>query len=141
MQDYISVLVGALTVSRRSSVAAIVSAPDMYLGIAQATPRGLTLNELVSNALDHAFPEDRATHPEPQVTVELRECDDILKLVVEDNGIMMPEDEDRSPQATLGLDIVHMLAKQLEGQLRVETTQGTRVEVSFARAQVNARNR
>jgi len=51
MQDYISVLVGALTVSRRSSVAAIVSAPDMYLGIDQATPCGLILNELVSNAL------------------------------------------------------------------------------------------
>jgi len=140
MEDYINVLVRELAASRGSSVATLVSAPDIVLGIDQATPCGLILNELVSHALDHAFPEDRAPDPAPQVTVELREWDDTLKLVVEDNGIGIPEDEGRGHQATLGLDIVNMLANQLEGELHIETTQGTRVEVSFPRAKANGRN-
>ncbi|MCD6287035.1 MAG: PAS domain S-box protein [Anaerolineae bacterium] len=134
MEDYINVLVSELATSRVSSVATTVSASGSHLGIEQATLCGLILNELVSNALDHAFPEDRAPDPAPQVTVKLRERDDATELVVEDNGVGMPADIARNHQAALGLDIVMMLAKQLEGQLYVETTQGTRVEVSFPRA-------
>ena len=140
MEDYINVLVGELMDSRGSSVATIVSASDVYLGIDQATPCGLVLNELVSNALDHAFPEDRGTDPAPQVTVELREYGDTLKLVVEDNGTGLPSDQDRDDQPQPGVDILNLLTNQLEGHLHIETAQGTRVEVSFPRAKINAQN-
>jgi len=139
MEKYINDLVRDLAGSRRSSLTTLVSAPDILLGIDQATLCGLIVNELVSNALDHAFPEDRVPDPAPQITVDLRQCDNSLKLVVEDNGIGMPEDEDRGHQTTLGLDIAKVLVDQLDGQLHIETTQGTRVEVSFPRAQINPR--
>jgi len=139
MEEYISLLVRELAGSHRSSVATIVSAPNIHLGIDQAIPCGLILTELVSHALDHAFPEDRGTNPAPHVTVDLRESDDTLKLVVENNGVGMPEDDNRGHQAALGLDIVRVLADQLEGQLYTETPPGTRVEIGFPRARAGAR--
>jgi PAS domain S-box-containing protein len=137
MEEYINGLVRELVASRHSSVTAGVNAPNIVLWIDQATPCGLILTGLVSNALDHAFPEDRTTGPAPQVTVDLRESNDTLRLVVEDNGIGMPEDKERDHEAALGPDIVTVLVDQLEGQFHVETTPGTRVEVSFPRANVN----
>ncbi|HJS58929.1 MAG TPA: ATP-binding protein, partial [Vicinamibacteria bacterium] len=88
----------------------------------KAVPCGLILNELITNALKHAFPDGRPG----TIRVELKRVDgDALRLVVSDDGagLSVGIDVERSP--SLGLDLVRMLAKQLDAALEVGRTRGT----------------
>jgi len=89
------------------------------VAVATAVPCGLILNELASNALKHAFPSDGG-----EVTVGLsREpATGRLRLWVRDNGVGLPADLDWRHARSLGLRLVQMLARQLEGT--VETGSG-----------------
>jgi len=79
-----------------------------------AVPCGLIINELVSNALKHGFPGERAG----RVTVELNPAEgQMLVLCVRDNGVGLPSGLDPANTATLGLKMVSKLAGQLNGQL------------------------
>jgi PAS domain S-box-containing protein len=98
------------------------------LGLAQAVPCGLIVNELVSNALEHAFPQGRAG----RITVEMRrDADDRLVLGVADDGVGLPAGLDFSQTATLGLQLVRILTTQLKGTLGVSRGQGSAFQVTF----------
>ncbi|MHC1743131.1 MAG: transporter substrate-binding domain-containing protein [Syntrophobacteraceae bacterium] len=102
------------------------------LPLEQAVPCGLIVNELVSNALKHAFPGDRAG----RVVVGLDVAEDRrLVLTVQDDGIGLPPDFDPETTSTLGLQIVSRLATQLEGQFEVGLPDGagTLFRVPFPR--------
>jgi PAS domain S-box-containing protein len=91
------------------------------LPLEQSIPCGLIINELVSNALKHAFPDNRAG----KVTVSLGPADaDHLLLRVVDNGVGPPPVFDLVTTPTLGLRLVSGLASQLAGQLTVEQPDG-----------------
>jgi two-component sensor histidine kinase len=99
-----------------------------YLGIGTAIPCGLIINELVSNALKHAFPGDR----EGEIYVGLhRKGDGEYALVVKDNGIGLPEDLDFPHANTLGMELVGSLVEQLDGRACWSTCSGTNVCISF----------
>ncbi|MBV8867350.1 MAG: PAS domain S-box protein, partial [Acidobacteriaceae bacterium] len=97
------------------------------LNIRQAIPCGLIVNELVTNCLKHAFPERR----NGTITLSLGCSQGLCLLVVQDNGIGLPEGFDWGQADSLGLQLVQVLTKQLDGVLRVDRTSGTRFEVSF----------
>jgi two-component sensor histidine kinase/CheY-like chemotaxis protein len=89
-----------------------VDGRPLILGVDQAIPAGLILNELISNALKHAFPDGRAG----AVVVEGRRRKGEVQLAVRDNGIGVPEGFQISQaEASLGLRIVAILARQLNG--------------------------
>jgi PAS domain S-box-containing protein len=91
------------------------------LPLEQAIPCGLIINELVSNALKHAFPDHRAG----KVTVALGPAPERrLVLRVTDNGVGPPPVMDLVTAPTLGLRLVSGLASQLGGQLTVEQPDG-----------------
>ncbi len=105
-----------------------VDATDVHLPIGAAIPSGLVVNELVSNALKHAFPEGR--HGTIGIRLE-RGDDDSAVLSVSDDGIGLPEDIDIAEATTLGLQLVSLLADQLGGSLTIHHRDPTRFEMRF----------
>lgn len=106
-------------------------APDLEpleVTITDAVPLGLIVNELVTNALKHAFPGGRRG----ELRVELaRSADGRRKLVVADNGVGMPEGFDIRTAETLGMQIVLMLVGQIGGEIAVGAGSGARFEILF----------
>jgi PAS domain S-box-containing protein len=99
------------------------------LEVSQAVPCGLLLNELVSNCLKHAFPQSRTG----VVRVELQPVPDgrALRLRVSDNGVGLAPGFDPRNLRTLGLQLVSDLARQLQGELKIESDKGAVFEVNF----------
>ncbi len=101
------------------------------LPLEQSVPCGLIINELVSNALKHAFPDDRSG----QVTIELRPTSERqLRLCVRDDGVGLQRDFVPANGSTLGLQLVSNLAEQLGGRLTVnhDAGKGTAFCVDFS---------
>jgi two-component sensor histidine kinase len=89
---------------------------------------GLVVNELVSNALKHAFPEPDA---KGRIHVVMRVDSDLVELSVADDGCGLPEGFDWGRTDSLGLQIVHSLARQLHGTISTDGTRGTAVTLRF----------
>jgi len=101
---------------------------DVALGIDRAIPCGLVINELISNALKHAFPDGRAG----TVRVELVAVDGgRLRLTVRDDGIGLPPGFAIDRAESLGLQLVHTLAEQLDAVLVVRSDGGAAFELTF----------
>lgn len=93
-----------------------------------AIPCGLIIHELLSNALKHAFPDQR----EGLIRIQLKSDDeDTFVLVVNDNGIGLPKDMDLKNTSSLGFQLVVTLTNQLRGEVTVERNGGTSIVVSF----------
>jgi PAS domain S-box-containing protein len=90
---------------------------SVNLGVDQAIPCGLLVNELVTNAFKHAFPEDRGG----EVRVELQPHEDGQRwcLRVADDGVGLPPDFDVQNMTSLGLKLIADLASQLGGTLAI----------------------
>jgi two-component sensor histidine kinase len=96
----------------------------------QATSCALIINELVQNAVGHAF-EGRA---EGSIVVRLAEQGDSLYIEIQDDGRGLPEDFDVTRQGGLGLQIVRSLVREdLKGEFELHPVngQGVRAIVSF----------
>jgi two-component sensor histidine kinase len=102
---------------------------DVYVDINKAIPCGLILNELISNALKHAFSGDGAG----AITVIIRKYDDKeIEIVVGDNGLGLPDDVDIRQPRSMGLHLVSGLVKnQLDGQIEVRRDHGTEFRIKF----------
>jgi two-component sensor histidine kinase len=106
----------------------IVEVSELQLEMSQAIACGLIINELVSNALKHAFPEDRVGH----VKIELRSSNSGQRVLeVSDDGVGLPADFDILNTNSLGLRLVQDLTDQLHGTLVVERDVGARFTISF----------
>jgi two-component sensor histidine kinase len=103
---------------------------DTSLGIDLATPCGLIITELVTNALRHAFPNDGTG----VIRVILKSSDEHeYELEVSDNGVGAPENLDLDSVETLGLQMVRSLVQnQLEGTIELDRSAGTRFVIKFA---------
>lgn len=94
----------------------------------RALPCALILNELLTNAFRHAFPDGRSG----EVAIRFREVEpQHLELVVEDNGVGAPPDFAAASEKSLGFRIVTILTRQLGGTLEHEPGRGTRFVLRF----------
>ncbi|HEX2694810.1 MAG TPA: histidine kinase dimerization/phosphoacceptor domain -containing protein [Acidobacteriota bacterium] len=101
---------------------------DAALGINSAIPCSLIVNELVTNALKHAFPGGR----KGEVRVNLRRgADGRSTLTVGDNGVGWPRGADFRKTDTLGMQLVTMLVDQLDGAIELVRKSGTAFRISF----------
>ncbi len=100
---------------------------DLFLDFDTAIPCGLIINELLSNALKHAFPDDK--HGE--IGISFRQDQGKYSLVISDNGIGFPADLDFKLTASLGLQLVATLTKQLGGQMTLDKINGTTFTLCF----------
>ena len=101
---------------------------NIYLDINTAIPCGLILNELVTNAFKHAFPEQKKGKIQ---IVFKKNRNKIYQLAVADNGIGLPDNLDLESTDSFGLQLVSLLVKQVEGDMTVRRTHGTRFEIAF----------
>jgi PAS domain S-box-containing protein len=89
------------------------TADEVALGVDKAIPCGIILNELVSNSLKYAFPNDQGG----TISVELRMREAAIELLVSDDGVGLPAGFDYRTAESLGLKLVHMLVEQIMGTL------------------------
>lgn len=104
--------------------------PGIELTITQAVPCGLILNELLSNAYEHAF--QGRSQGDIEVTVQQLE-EDLLMLRVKDNGIGMDPVELNGSASSLGITLVKTLSTQLKGELNYTRDNGSTFEIKFQR--------
>jgi PAS domain S-box-containing protein len=101
---------------------------DLRLSVDLAVPCGLIINELVSNSLKYGFPDGRGG----TIRIELhQQPDGRATLTVADNGVGLPEEVGFWSTQTLGLRLVGTLVRQLEGNVEVDRSEGTSVQVTF----------
>ncbi len=101
---------------------------ELTLAVDRAIPCGLVLNELMTNALKHAFPDGRRG----TIRVALSRVEGgLLRLSVRDDGIGLPAGTDLRKAGSLGLQLVSTLAEQLEGTVTLHNELGTTFELTF----------
>ncbi len=106
----------------------------LYLDIGTAIPLALIINELVSNSLEHAFPDDR----NGVISIGLKKAGNgDYTLSVSDDGVGIPDDLDLENTKTLGLQLVNMLTQQIgasteiDRDTRVKGRNGAEFRITF----------
>jgi len=100
---------------------------NVTLGIDDAVPLALILNELISNSLKHAFPGER----KGKINIRIEEKQGIITIELADNGIGTPANVQINNTKTLGLKIVQALTEQINGSIELARNSGTRFILSF----------
>jgi PAS domain S-box-containing protein len=113
---------------KADTVTITVDIAGTTLDIDMAITCGLITNELVSNALKHAFPLGQGG----QIRIAFSQDQGRLVLIVEDNGIGFPTHIDFRNTESLGLQLVITLVEQLEGWIELDRTVGTTFRVVFS---------
>ncbi len=132
MKEFVDRLLGQLLQSYQvgdTRIARVVRVDDYPFPISVAVPVGLIINELLSNALKHAF-EGR---DEGKIEVSLTASEDgRVNLRVSDDGVGLPPGFDINESKTLGLRLVKILAEdQLQGTLEVMSDGGATFNIEF----------
>ncbi|MEX0779203.1 MAG: histidine kinase dimerization/phosphoacceptor domain -containing protein [Balneolales bacterium] len=104
-----------------------VKAKGIYLNMIIAVPCALIINELITNAFKHAF----VGRENGEVTVSLTREADRHTLIIKDNGIGFPDNNDDS---TLGMSLIHGLVRQIKGTVTHKNKNGTSFMVTFEQA-------
>jgi PAS domain S-box-containing protein len=128
--DYLEELILHLRHSYGNSAARIAVELDVEplpLTLDLAIPCGLIVNELISNALEHAFPDCRSG----EIRVRFRRNGTAYCLEVADNGVGMRSGPVGGNHSSLGMKVVQALVRQLHGTLDIRQDGGTRFLLRF----------
>lgn len=137
VRDLAALLLGSYKHSADRISLALEMVDDVFAVVDVAIPCGLILSELISNALQHAFPGDR----EGEIRIQLRKTDaGEIVLQVADDGVGVPRDFDFRRTDTLGLQTVFGLGeRQLRGQVTPTVGHGVAWQVRFQDTSFGAR--
>ena len=129
-REYIDDLLGNVTALNGGSDRLVIREDigEVVLDVNKGIPCGLIINELVSNALRHAFPDGR------QGIIEVRMQSDSsggILLIVSDNGAGFPEYIDFRNTKSLGMQLVTSLVSQLDGTIELGKSEGTAFTINF----------
>lgn len=113
----------------RHDIVLTFEAQDHVIDIEAAIPLGLIVNEILSNAYMHAFPDNRAGHIRISFVNDTETR--MSTLVLQDDGIGMPDGFNRGQYKTMGLQIIQILCKQIEGTLTVKNNPGASFNITF----------
>jgi two-component sensor histidine kinase len=105
-----------------------IKADDISLGVDMAVPCGLIVNELVSNAIKHAFP--KGTDGIIEIFIRMLNASQ-MEIVVADDGIGFETKTPGPESSSLGLRLIDTLTTQLGGILSIETEKGTRFSITI----------
>ncbi len=124
MGEYLDRLVDQLTVVHGESgrISIFHDAGGVVLDVSTSIPCGLILNELITNAFKYAFPGDRSG----DIHVAMKHASDHeVELSVTDDGVGLPEGFDGTESGSLGMTLVHLLVKQLNGTFEATPAGGS----------------
>lgn len=98
------------------------------LNVSHCVPLGLILNEAITNAIKHAFPDKR----EGVIDISLKPiAQDHLQLAIKDNGVGLPAAFDLNNQASMGMKLMQGLSDDLDATFRVNNEGGTQILLDF----------
>jgi PAS domain S-box-containing protein len=116
---------------------------NIFFDMDTAVPLGLIVNEIVSNALKYAFPDENGgviriqlcREENEEAAKNSKESEEhkgtFYTLSVSDSGIGIPEDVNLKDPDTLGVQLVTILADQLGGKLELNRESGTEFIIRF----------
>lgn len=129
--DYLADVAGNLVRSfdrTGDTITLEVDAAPLIIDADMAVSCGLIANELISNAVKHAFPDGRRG----TIGIELSEdADGLATFIVHDDGVGMPADVDWAHMDSLGLQLVPQLARGLGGTAAFSANGGTTCTITF----------
>ena len=107
-----------------------IDIPDIKLGIDTAIPLGLLINETITNALKYGIVGDK----EGEISIAMKQGNNNEYILnIGDNGVGFPDTVDYKTSQSLGLKLMHNLARQLRGDInRDRTKKGTNYTVKFS---------
>ena len=109
---------------------------DLVFDANLSLPLGILVNELVSNAIIHAFPDN---HKDNSVEISLKKMTsqkDFFMLIVKDNGVGLPKDLDLKNPKSFGMAYIKMQTDELHGELEVKRERGTTVIIKFQKVKL-----
>ncbi len=99
---------------------------EVSLEVDKAIPSALIVNELVTNAFKHAFPDNNSG----QIIISLKRLENgYVKLKISDDGVGLPDEIDKN--LSLGMNLVYMLSEQLHAKVSSDTENGTTFAIEF----------
>ncbi|MCZ2277119.1 MAG: PAS domain-containing protein [Bacteroidia bacterium] len=127
--DYIRRLCDSILQSagiQRNLVKINIKTDRISLNIDQAVPCGLIINEIVNNALKHAFQNGEGT-----ISISFKEKEESVFLEISDNGPGLPPEVDFQNPESLGLQLIHALADQIDAEIRLNNASGVTYLIIF----------
>ena len=120
----------AQTFAKKTNLSISVNCEPIQLSMEQAIPSALIVNEIISNSVKYAFPEKM----EGNIHTEIVEQDNKVQIMVEDDGVGLPDDFEKRRKSSLGYTIIDTLIQQLEADLAIESKSGTRLYFVFEKS-------
>jgi two-component sensor histidine kinase len=102
---------------------------NVALSMTSAIPCGLIVNEVLTNALKYAFPDNK----EGELRIKLGIENNNVKLLLADDGVGIPESINLDNTDTLGMKLIQILTDQLNGTIELDRKGGTRYNLRFPR--------
>jgi two-component sensor histidine kinase len=103
---------------------------NIVLPVSKSVPLGLVLNEIVTNSIKYVFkysPKNKG-----QFYVSLKQNNNMVKLIVKDNGSGFPAGFDPdSETVSLGIYLIKTLTEQVDGKVRFSNDMGAKIELDF----------
>lgn len=128
-KDYITELVDKLLYAYdiHDKITYNVESDDIEIDLTIANPLGLIMNEIISNSIKYAFSNTETCH----INIRLEIENEFIVLTLEDNGSGAPEAEMIETSEGLGHQLIHALVLQIEGTVKIDSTNGTRYTIRF----------
>jgi PAS domain S-box-containing protein len=129
-EDYLKTLVNQLVTlyaTNPGQIRIVIDMKGISVDINQSIPLGLIMNELISNAMKHAFPEGRTG----ELSISGMRQGGSNVFTVRDNGIGIPDDFDWHKTKSLGMHLVIMLTDQLNGTIELEKGEGALFRITL----------
>ena len=129
LRDYLLSLVDDIVANFANSPSVRVDkkVDDVVLDVNKAQALGIIINELLTNIMKYAFADGRAGRISVSATTE----GDAVRLIIEDDGVGLPEGVDFENPEGFGIVLVGALTQQLEGSIKTERGTGTKITIEF----------
>jgi len=129
VKDYFNALINSIIqlFPEGKTIKTKINIQDFILHNKNIFSLGVIVNECLSNSIKYAFLQKKKGH----IKVSLTKKENTVSLVVQDNGIGLPEAFDLDMSNGFGLKLVGMFTQQLNGTFSIRTDKGTKCTVSF----------
>jgi len=112
----------------RKQIRFVLDIDSFNLPLSHSIPIGLIFNEAVTNAIKYAFPN----HKNGVIHISLKTNDNKnYVLIIQDNGIGLPDDFDPYDSPSLGIKLMHGLSDDIKGKFQISSENGTKITLEF----------
>lgn len=110
-----------------SNIEILCEIDDFMIDVSQAIPIGIILNEMVTNAMKYAFPNQQ----KGTINIRVKKVDMFVEVEISDDGVGMPLNFSLSNVNTLGINLLEGLTAQLGGSVHFKNKNGLTISLRF----------